>query len=96
MIELQLVSQQPAINKMWVVVRDGVSLGLITKIPNDSTTVNPWKAFLGLGWGQSFLGSFYGGQGVAIQAVVNAADAAKKPDPVEELAAMWATKPIDA
>lgn len=87
---------------MWVVVRDGVSLGLITKIPNDSTTVNPWKAFHGLGWGQKFLGSFYGSQGSAVQAVVlshnqpqPAKRAPRRRKQLAALAILWENKPCN-
>jgi len=43
--------------------RAGRILGLLTKLPNRGGDINPWKAFLGIGQGQKYLGCHYGSDG---------------------------------
>jgi len=51
---------------------NGKPVGLVTKSRDDAYTKNPWKAFLGIGEPQHFLGVVYGDKQIAVDAVVAA------------------------
>lgn len=57
----------------YLVMRPGGAIvGMLEKYKNTRTEIHPWKAFLGVGGGQTFLGAFYadaGGKRAAIAAI---------------------------
>lgn len=62
-----------ASRETWTLItRTGRNLGMITKHPNTRTDRNPWKAFLGIGFGQKFLGVSYKNRKDAIDMIVRA------------------------
>jgi hypothetical protein len=69
MIEVKKIRmQQGGLPSQWLVKKDGEEVGLLERYENNSG--HPWKAYLGLGMGQKFLGSFYGKRQPALEAIV--------------------------
>ena len=61
--------------RMYRVERGGAHLGLIEKMPQDRSTITPWKAFAGIGFNLRYLGAFFanqGGKDAAVSAVLMA------------------------
>lgn len=56
--------------KMFRVDYNGIPIGIVEKMPDTRTDTNPWKATLGIGFKQTFLGVVYATRkGAAYQAV---------------------------
>lgn len=62
-IEFEDVSRPGSKDTWFLVKRAGRILGMITKFKPCAGEIHPWKAFLGIGEGQKFLGVHYGRNG---------------------------------
>jgi len=63
-----------ALSRYVVSTPGGLEIGLIEKFKDDRSTINPWKAYSGIGATCKYIGCFYkeeGGREAAINAVVN-------------------------
>lgn len=63
-------TQQGGLPSQWLVTLDGEEVGLLERYDRSMGGDHPWKAYLGLGMSQKFLGAFYGDQKPALEAIV--------------------------
>lgn len=77
-IELKDITTSKHLKRFLVTDERGLPFGLVEKFKDDASTVNPWKAFKGIGHACSYLRAFYkneGGKAAAVAAVVNSCNA---------------------
>lgn len=58
-VELKKIPRPGSIETLFVVVKDGVEVGVVTKMKSNRSFLCPWKSFLGIGQGQTFVGHFF-------------------------------------
>lgn len=71
----KLPSSGSYITRHLITNRHGLPLGFVEKFRDDRCTVNPWKAFVGIGADCKMIAVFYkedGGKAAAVNAVINA------------------------
>jgi hypothetical protein len=69
----KLPSSGSHLSRYLITNQHGLELGLVEKFRDDRTTINPWKAFLGIGAACRMIGAFYkedGGYNAAVNAVI--------------------------